>query len=295
VRSPLKPVGFGKGEPCFLNLFSLSPQHPSVTHDTSRGLSRQPQTFWATSHRPPSCPRSVPSTLKFLFSTHFPFTMSNSPPVPITFISSQDFVFPEDAVEQSPEVEASSSASRMGTPLVSAAAPNLKGRMTGSANSRTNSKQTKPPAPTSSNGSTKYPGNPNEQTVYSADGVVAPTLHIPGPNYNPARQAAKMTRSTPLDFSTIRTETPRTPNPPPRPQGRPRKWGLEEAPVYHPSIAEFSDPMEYIEKIAPEARQFGICKIVPPEGWRPPFAIDSEVSSSPLYLFLLSHSLRMNR
>lgn len=35
--------------------------------------------------------------------------------------------------------------------------------------------------------------------------------------------------------------------------------------------------MAYIEMIGKEAQEFGICKIVPPVGWRPPFAIDTEV------------------
>lgn len=56
-------------------------------------------------------------------------------------------------------------------------------------------------------------------------------------------------------------------------------FGIPEAPVYHPTIEEFAQPMEYIEKIAQEAKNFGICKIVPPLGWRPPFALDTEVRS----------------
>lgn len=91
---------------------------------------------------------------------------------------------------------------------------------------------------------------------------------------NPSRDGAAQ-RSPPLDFSTIRTHTPRHPNPPPR--SKPRLFELENAPVYHPSVEEFANPMEYIDKIAPEAREYGICKIVPPEGWRPPFALDTEV------------------
>ncbi|GAA5991295.1 hypothetical protein JCM5350_005324 [Sporobolomyces pararoseus] len=173
--------------------------------------------------------------------------MSNSPPAPITFISSQDFVFPEDGVEPAVEDESNEGGGRMSS--VSTSSSNTKGRMTGSANSRMNSK----PIKMTENG-----------------------FYVPGPEKNPLRQSLQLPRATPLDFSTIRTETPRTPNPPPRPRGKPRKWELEEAPVYHPSVADFADPMEYIEKIAPEAKQYGICKIVPPEGWRPPFAIDSE-------------------
>ncbi|GAA5941027.1 uncharacterized protein JCM15063_000623 [Sporobolomyces koalae] len=173
--------------------------------------------------------------------------MSNSPPPPITFISSQDFVFPEDGVEPAESASEEAGPSRMGA---APANPALKGRMTGSANSRMNAK-------------------PDQSTVQ-------PDFVVPGPEKNPIRQSLQLPRAKPLDFSTIRTETPRTPNPPPRPHGKPRKWELEEAPVYHPTVAEFADPMEYIEKIAPQAKQFGICKIVPPEGWRPPFAIDSE-------------------
>lgn len=39
---------------------------------------------------------------------------------------------------------------------------------------------------------------------------------------------------------------------------------LPLAPEYHPTEAEFSDPIDYIFRIECEAAQFGICKIVPP-------------------------------
>lgn len=52
--------------------------------------------------------------------------------------------------------------------------------------------------------------------------------------------------------------------------------GLPRAPVYHPSEEEFMNPLEYIAKIRPEAEAFGICKIVPPASWKPPFMIDKD-------------------
>lgn len=59
---------------------------------------------------------------------------------------------------------------------------------------------------------------------------------------------------------------------------RTRPHGLLEAPTFRPSLEEFADPMEYIRKIAPEGRRYGVCKIIPPESWQPDFAIDTEVS-----------------
>ncbi|KAI3501568.1 hypothetical protein L1887_29447 [Cichorium endivia] len=39
---------------------------------------------------------------------------------------------------------------------------------------------------------------------------------------------------------------------------------MPECPVYHPSKEEFEDPLAYLQKIAPEASRYGICKIVSP-------------------------------
>lgn len=44
---------------------------------------------------------------------------------------------------------------------------------------------------------------------------------------------------------------------------------IPDAPVYYPTKDEFMDPLTYIQKIRPEAEQFGICKIVPPPEWDP--------------------------
>uniref|UniRef100_A0A5K3EJI0 [histone H3]-trimethyl-L-lysine(4) demethylase n=4 Tax=Mesocestoides corti TaxID=53468 RepID=A0A5K3EJI0_MESCO len=47
-----------------------------------------------------------------------------------------------------------------------------------------------------------------------------------------------------------------------------------EAPVFYPTFKEFEDPLLYLEKIRPIGQETGICKIIPPKGWNPPFAVD---------------------
>jgi len=47
-----------------------------------------------------------------------------------------------------------------------------------------------------------------------------------------------------------------------------------EAPVFSPKPEEFKDALAYFEKIRKIAEHYGICKIVPPEDWKPQFSVD---------------------
>jgi histone demethylase JARID1 len=49
---------------------------------------------------------------------------------------------------------------------------------------------------------------------------------------------------------------------------------IPEAPVFRPSAEEFRDPLRYVASIRKEAEAFGICKIVPPVGWKVDCAVD---------------------
>ncbi|XP_076337248.1 jumonji, AT rich interactive domain 2 isoform X2 [Tachypleus tridentatus] len=52
---------------------------------------------------------------------------------------------------------------------------------------------------------------------------------------------------------------------------------MVEAPVYHPTAEEFQDPLEFIEKIRPEAEKYGICKIIPPDSFKPECKVNDDM------------------
>ena len=92
----------------------------------------------------------------------------------------------------------------------------------------------------------------------------------PTPSRNPLHRPRVY--NPPFSLDTVRTEAPRHP---PSRTGT-RLFGLEECPIFYPTPDEFRDPMAYIDSIGPTARPYGICKIVPPEGWRMPFSLETD-------------------
>ena len=94
------------------------------------------------------------------------------------------------------------------------------------------------------------------------------------------RSAPAIPVSPALNMTSVKTSTPchqRSVRPPPRP------FGLKDCPEYYPTAEQFTDPMEYIKSIADEAKEYGICKIVPPSDWKMPFVTDTEVCNRTFY------------
>jgi len=44
---------------------------------------------------------------------------------------------------------------------------------------------------------------------------------------------------------------------------------VPDAPTFRPTKEEWSNPLTYIQSIRAQAQLYGICKIIPPDGWRP--------------------------
>ena len=55
---------------------------------------------------------------------------------------------------------------------------------------------------------------------------------------------------------------------------------LPLAPEYHPTLAEFQDPISYIFKIEEEASKYGICKIIPPVSASPKKTVIANLNRS---------------
>lgn len=77
-----------------------------------------------------------------------------------------------------------------------------------------------------------------------------------------------------LDLSTVKTSSPKVNK---SNLDYPRPFGLTDCPEFFPTPEEFKDPMAYIRSISDRAKEYGICKVIPPPDWKMPFVTDTEV------------------
>lgn len=142
-------------------------------------------------------------------------------------------------------------------------------------NQTNGSEMSTPPPPTKSG---RMGSVPQSTSIPPSIAPTAPTA----PNTNGIPLSAR--KSASLDMQTVEQRKDHVP----RPRKTSRPHGLLEAPTFYPSEDEFrAGPLEYIKKIEPEGRKYGIVKIVPPPGWKPPFAVDTEVIPRILIIFLV--------
>ncbi|KXX73938.1 Lid2 complex component lid2 [Madurella mycetomatis] len=128
-----------------------------------------------------------------------------------------------------------------------------------------------------SNASTRASPAMIPPAILSAGGGARQKAGQSNANGHPAKPQIPLSSMTspPLDLSSVeRRGQPTACKEPVKKKNRPH--GLQEAPTYRPTEEEWKEPFEYIRKISQEAREYGLCKIIPPESWNPDFAIDTE-------------------
>jgi histone demethylase JARID1 len=129
-------------------------------------------------------------------------------------------------------------------------------------------------------------GGTSSATVSSRGSPAASSMHHAAqskgktaiPNGQPGHPSISLSamKSAPLDLASVeRRGQPTTCREPAKKKTRPHD--LQEAPTYHPTEEEWKNPFDFFRKITEVGRQYGICKVIPPESWNPDFAIDTEV------------------